>query len=308
MNLTNLKTIVTKNAGRGLLVAKKYSPEILMGVGVVGIVTSTVMACKATLKAEAVMDAAKEKFDKIKEVREMSIGAVIETNYSETDYRKDMIVAYTQTSVDFIKLYGPAVTLGVASIACILGAHNVMRKRNVALIAAYKAIEGGFKDYRKRVVEELGTDKDYQFRHGIKQETITEIETDETGKSKKVKKTVDIIDPNKHSIYARFFDESSPNWQKVPEYSLVFLKCQQNYANDMLHARGHIFLNEVYDLLGIPRTKEGSVVGWCLGHGDDFVDFGIYEFDSMKARDFVNGYERSILLDFNVDGLIYDLI
>jgi hypothetical protein len=136
------------------------------------------------------------------------------------------------------------------------------------------------------------------------------VDTDENGKKIKSKKTIEVTDPNGVSQYARFFDESCVQWSKTPEYNLTFLNCQQNYANDLLHSRGHVFLNEVYDMLGIPRSQAGAVVGWVLGKDNDvgYIDFGIYDGNRMRARDFVNGYERSILLDFNVDGVIYDLI
>ena len=184
-----------------------------------------------------------------------------------------------------------------------------MSKRNVALAGAYKLMETGFKDYRKRLVEEYGEDVDFQFKNGIKNESVTIIEEDEDGKKKKVKKTIQVADPNQHSVYSRFFDESCVNWEKNPEFNLTFLTCQQNYANNLLQAKGHVFLNEVYDMLGLPRSSAGAIVGWVLSkEGDNFVDFGIYDLQSESARDFVNGYERTILLDFNVDGVIYDKI
>jgi hypothetical protein len=176
------------------------------------------------------------------------------------------------------------------------------------MIAAYKAVEQSFSDYRKRVVAEFGEEKDRLLKNGIKQSKVKVTELDEKGKTKTVEETIESADPNDISQYARFFDESSINWTKTAEYNMMFLTTQQNFANDLLHSRGHIFLNEVYDMLGIPRSQAGAVVGWVKGHGDDFVDFGIYDRESGKARDFVNGYERSILLDFNVAGVIYDLI
>lgn len=301
--LNELKNTVSKMAGRQGLLLKKYSPEILMVAGVTGIVTSTVLACKATLKAEQVIDAAKERIETIKEVSETNEEDV----YSETDHKKDLAIVYTQTGVEFVRLYGPALTLGALSIGCILGSHGIMKKRNLAVAAAYKAVETSFADYRKRVVEEFGEEKDRLLKNGIKKDIMVVEETDEKGKKKSTTIEVDNVDPNDISQYARFFDEASPQWTKTPEYNLTFLKCQQNYANDLLKSRGHIFLNEVYDMLGIPRSQAGSVVGWVLGEGDDYVDFGIFD-DKMSNRDFVNGYERSILLDFNVDGVIYDLI
>lgn len=302
--LTGLKTQASKMMGKTGLKVQKYSPEILMGVGVVGVVASTVLACKATLKVEGVLDDAQEKIDKVKYAQEN----IEEDLYSETDFKKDMTLVYVQTGVEFAKIYGPAISLGVVSVGCLLGAHNIMKKRNVALAAAYKLAEQTFSDYRKRVVDTLGEDKDKEFRYGITQETIDTVEVDKDGKEKKVKKKIDVADPNGISQYAKFFDEASHNWSKTPEYNMVFLKCQQNFANDMLKAKGHIFLNEVYDMLGIERTQAGAIVGWVIGEGDNFVDFGMYDIHDSKKRDFVNGYERSILLDFNVDGVIYDLI
>jgi len=304
IKLNEVKGLVVKASGRTGLVLKKYSPEILMGAGIVGIIGSTVMACRATLKVEGVLDNANEKFGKIKFAHDN----IPDEAYDDNDYKRDMAVAYVQTGVDFVKLYGPAVTLGAASIACLLGAHGIMKKRNVALMAAYKAVEQSFADYRQRVRDEFGEDKDRRYHNGITEEVITEEVVDENGKKKKVKKTVEVVDPNNISQYARYFDDRSNQWSKVPEHNLVFLKAQQNFANDLLKSRGHIFLNEVYDMLGIPRSQAGAVVGWVLGEGDDFVDFGIFNRDDDKIRDFVNGYETNILLDFNVTGVIYDLI
>ena len=307
-NFEKAKIAITKFAGRGGLVLKKYSPEILIVTGISGIVVSTVLACKATLKVDEVICDSDDKIQTIHDVYNGDVECKEGAIYTEEDYKKDLAIAYIQKGFAFVKLYGPAVSLGAASIACILGSHHIMSKRNVAIMAAYKATEEAFEQYRKRVVDEYGEDKDRQLKYGTTKETITETIKGEDGKDKKVKKTIEKNDPNMHSQYARFFDESSTQWSKTPEYNLTFLKCQQNYMNDLLNTRGHVFLNEVYDALGLPRSQAGAVVGWVKGHGDDFVDFGMYNPDSEKARDFVNGYERSILLDFNVDGVIYDLI
>lgn len=303
--------------GRTGLILVKYSPEILTTVGVVGIVASTVLACRATLKVEGILEEAKAKLDKVKFAHD----SVPKEDYSEKDYQKDLIVVYTQTSVEFIKLYGPSATLGLVSIACLFGAQGILKKRNVAIIAAYKAAEESFANYRRNVVSEFGEDKDAEFKRGSHTETSTVVEVDENGKKTKRTVKTEVNDPNGLSVYARYFDESCVHWEKVPEYNFTFLKCQQNYANDLLHSRGHIFLNEVYDMLGFPRTQAGAVVGWVrkkpyqmknandeYSEGDGFVDFGIFDTTRTAARDFVNGYERVVLLDFNVDGIIYDLI
>ena len=286
---------------------KKHSPEILVVTGVTGIVVSSVMACKATTKASDIVAAHNKEMDKIHRASELKVA-----EYTAEDVKKDTVIAYTQTAVKFIKLYGPSVVLGATSIAFILGGHNMLRKRNVALAAAYTAVDKGFKEYRSRVVERFGEELDKELRYNIKAKEIEETTTDAKGKEKTVKKTVSVADPNGYSDYARVFDNGSYGWSKDAESNLIFLKQQQNWANDVLKSKGHLFLNEVYDMLNIPRTKAGQVVGWIYDEdhptGDNFVDFGIYNLNIEKARDFVNGYERSIVLDFNVDGPILDMI
>lgn len=286
---------------------KKASPEILVVAGIAGVVTSTVMACKATTKAGEILDAHNDDMDKIHQASEME-----NVDYTTEDAKKDTVIVYTQTAVKFIKLYGPSVLLGIASIACIVSSHNILRKRNIALAAAYAAVDKGFKDYRSRVVERFGEELDKELRYNVKAKEFEETTVDSKGKEKKAMTAVQIADPDATSEYARFFDELCHGWTKDPELNLMFLRQQQNWANELLKSKGHLFLNEVYDMLDIPRTKAGQIVGWIYDEknpvGDNFVDFGIYRTNVEKVRNFVNGYERSILLDFNVDGPILDMI
>jgi hypothetical protein len=323
--LQTIKNTLSLTMGKTGLVLKKFSPEILMVSGVVGIVGSTVLACRATLKVDEVLDGAKENLEKIKATHEKANtpgeeNEYFKKNYTDKDYKKDLAIQYKNTAIDLVKLYGPAVTLGLVSIGFILGSHGIMKKRNVALVAAYKTVEDAFAKYRKRVVEEYGEEKDRDYITGTRRKVVEEVNE----KGKKTGKTTEevTIDPNAISVYAKYFDKSSINWSETAEYNRMFLQNQQNYANDLLHSRGHVFLNEVYDALGIPRSSEGAVVGWVMGHGDDFIDFGIFndvkayandhdnETVGEKRRDFVNGYGKAcaVLLDFNVDGVIYDLI
>jgi len=208
-------------------------------------------------------------------------------------------------------LYAPAVLLGALSITSILVSHNILRKRNIAIAAAYATIDKGFKEYRNRVIERFGKDVDKEIKYNLKQKKFDTTTVDDNGKTKKGKEIVTIADdPNKYSQYARFFDDGCTGWEKDSEYNLMFLRAQQSYANDLLVAHGHLFLNDVYKMLGIPTTKAGQVVGWIYNTekptGDNFVDFGIYETNREAVRNFVNGYERTILLDFNVDGNIWE--
>ena len=291
---------------------KKHSPEILVVAGVVGTVTSAVMACKATTKLNDILEDAKTDIDKIHEVSSDE-EFMAEHDYTEEDSKKDLAIVYTQTAVKLVKLYAPSVILGGLSIGAMLTSNNILRKRNVALAAAYTAVDKSFKEYRGRVVDRFGKELDRELRYNIKAKEVEETIVDENGKEKTVKKTVNVVDPTVYSDYAKFFDDGCTGWTKDPEFNLMYLKRQQEYANDLLQAKGHLYLNEVYDMLGIPRTKAGQVVGWIYDEknpvGDNFVDFGIYD-SALKEvnRDFVNGYERTILLDFNVDGNILDLM
>lgn len=289
---------------------KKHSPEILVVAGVIGIVASAVMACKATTKVSGIIDGAKETIDQIHNCLENPNMA---DKYTEEDSKKDLAIVYAQTGLQFVKLYGPSVALGIVSLGCILTSNNILRKRNVALAAAYATVDKGFKEYRNRVVERFGKELDKELRFGIKAKEVEEVVVNEKGEEEVVKKTVNVVDdPNEYSDYARIFDCGCSGWTKDPELNLYYLKQQQNYANDRLKAEKYLFLNDVYKMLGFPATKAGQVVGWVYDEenpvGDNFVDFGIYNINSGKARDFVNGYERSIVLDFNVDGNIWELM
>ena len=288
---------------------QKHSPEILMGVGVVGVVTSTIMACKATMKLNDILEESKEKRDIIKEVEN---NPDYKDQYSPEDAKKDLTINYVQTGMKIVKLYTPAVVLGGASLGCLLASNDILRKRNAALSAAYMTVDKSFKEYRNRVTERFGEEVEKEIRYGIKAEQIETTVVDEDGNETTVTETIKTMDPNLYSDYARFFDAASPYWQNDPEYNLMFLKAQQQYANDLLRAKGRLFLNDVYDMLGIEKTKAGQVVGWVYDrenpNGDNFVDFGIYDMSKERVRAFVNGYETNILLDFNVDGNIWDLM
>lgn len=292
---------------KGLNAVKRNAPEILTGVGVVGTVGTVILASKATLKAPAVLDTLRQGISDIKEVREhQANGAQID--YSDVDYKRDLTFVYARAAIDFTRLYGPALILGVASVGCLIGSTRILRNRNVALVAAYKALDTDFGKYRDRVVQTFGKEAEEKLREMKFTETgtFTNAEGEEA-------KTYE-VDGNTVSEYARFFDEGSERWSNAPSQNLMFLKHNQQYFNDVLKIRGHVFLNEVYDALGVPRTPAGAVCGWIWDTetGDGYVDFGIYDRGtgevSARRRDFVNGYEKSILLDFNVDGVIYDLI
>lgn len=292
-----IQKVAVRTFYRGWLLTKKFSPQILTGVGVVGVVTSGVLASKATLKLAPIVDEIKLGVEGAKDLKTSKTA----DEYSSTQYKKDVTHTYAIGAFEIVKLYGPAVTTMTLSIICLVSAQGIMHQRNAALAAAYKSIEQTFSEYRKRVIEEYGEDKDRDFRTGAREVEETDSEGNVT--------TVMHLDGSKTSRYARYFDETNSNWEKKPEYNMLFLKSVQNYANDLLYVRGHVFLNDVYDRLGIDRTPEGAVVGWLMGGtGDNYIDFNIYDYQSQAKRAFVNGNEDSILLDFNVDGIMYEQI
>ncbi len=301
-NKTEIMKSVNGVASKTVMKLKKHSPEILVMVGIAGTVVSAVLACKATTKVAEILDETKGTLDTIHEG--METGAINGQEYTTEDGKKDTVVVYAQTGMKLAKLYAPAIILGTLSITSILASNNILRKRNVALGAAYAAIDKSFKEYRGRVIERFGEQVDTELKYGIKAKKFEEIEVDpETGKEKKVKKTVMVADPNLQSDYAVYFDSKSRNYETNPDYNRMFLKAQQAFANDKLQTRGHLFLNEVLDDLDLPRTPAGQIVGWTKDGPDGYVNFRIVEVE----RETEDGrHEPALLLDFNVEGNIWE--
>lgn len=283
---------------------KKHSPEIFIAVGVVGTVASAVMACKATTKLNDILEESKEQIDAIHEAPQKE---ELKDKYDEDMMRKDLALVYFQTGVKVAKLYAPAVILGTLSITSIVASNNILRKRNVALAAAYATVDKGFKEYRERVVERYGEQVDYELTHNIKTKEITETIVDEKGKEKQVKKTVEVADPNVTNDYIKYFTRSNPYWDDTPDYVELFLRSQQNYANDRLKVDKVLTLNDVYDSLGFQKTKAGMVVGWVFDEnnedGDNFIEFNVRK---VYIPNEYGEEELAYAIDFNVDGNIYN--
>lgn len=301
MKFNELTTSATRAFSRVGFELKKHSPEILVVAGVVGTVVSAVMACKATTKVQTVLDKTKSDVDAI---HECANNPDLADEYTVEDSKKDLTIVYAKTGVELVKLYAPAVIVGAVSITGILTGHHILHKRNLATAAAFTAADTAFKKYRGRVVERLGEKMDKELLYNIKAKEIEEVVVDEKGNETVVKKTVEVADPaSVLGTYTFCFDETASGWQRDAEANKFFLLQQQDYANEKLKARGYMFLNEVLDMLGIQRTRAGQTVGWMLnGDGDGYIDFGIFNIYSEANRKFVNGLEKSIWLDFNVDG------
>ena len=308
--LSKVSTSAAKFAGKAEFTIKKNSPEILLGAGIVGFVGTIVLACRATCRADEVLEFHRRKIKDINDAKEIAdADPEGEMSYDIEIYRQDKAIRYLKTTGSLAKLYAPTVAVGTLSLACILTSRNIMQKRYLGVVAAYNGLSAAFEEYRKRVRDEYGEDLDKHFRYGT---TYDELPVyDENGKKTKEKEKVEkteteMVVPNDDTC--RFFDSSNPNWDKNPTFSMMWLRGQQNILNDILHTRGHVFLNEVYDALGFPHTPQGAVLGWIDGEGDDCIDFGLYDPNKESVRRFVNGVDNVIMLEFNHDGVIWDKI
>lgn len=310
---TNLIKDTAKNVlSRVGFSLKKASPEIFLFAGLGGLVGSTVLACIATLEAKKKVENHKEAIQYIKDQQELSQNIDGGETYTKEDMDHDIGRMYVRTAGELALLYAPALGLEILSITAILSSHNIMKERNLGLAAAFAGLGQTFKEYRENVKEKYGEEEESKIRHNVETHTYEETVIDENGKKKKVKKTVDFVPDDKVGKYARFFNEECTGWDKNPDYSLAFLRLQEDFATKQLRATGHLYLNEVYDMLGIPRTREGQYIGWLYKKnnpdGENFVDFGLYKTSRLRNIDAVNGYEDVFLLDFNVDGPIIDKV
>lgn len=298
---------IKKTLMKTSLKLKKHSPEILIVAGVIGTVASTVMACKATTKLGEIMDNAKDDIEAVHEAVEHPED--LPQKYTAEDGKKDLTIVYTQTALRVAKLYLPAVALGALSLTAIIKSHDILKKRNVALAAAYTAADKGFKEYRNRVVERFGNDVDKELRYNVKAKEFEHKVVNDDGTEETVVETVNVASIDDVSDFAKYFNKDCAGWSDNAEKNLFFLKRQQDFANELLETNGYLFLNEVYDMLGIPRSKAGQVVGWVYDKNVIAkVDFGIYTINREENQQFVNGLEKNVLLDFNVDGNILDLL
>ncbi len=308
--LSKVSTSAVKFAGKAEFTIKKNSPEILLGAGIVGFVGTIVLACRATCRADEVLEFHRRKIKDINDAKEIAdADPEGEMSYDIEIYRQDKAIRYLKTTGSLAKLYAPTIAVGTLSLACILTSRNIMQKRYLGVVAAYNGVSAAFEEYRKRVRDEYGEGLDKHFRYGT---TYDELPVyDENGKKTKEKEQIEkteteMVIPNDDSC--RFFDSSNPNWDKNPTFSMMWLRGQQNILNDILHTRGHVFLNEVYDALGFPHTPQGAVLGWIDGEGDNCIDFGLYDPNKESVRRFVNGVDNVIMLEFNHDGVIWDKI
>lgn len=317
----NIPANVTRGMNRAALTVKKHSPEILAVTGVIGIATSFVMACKATTKLNPILEETKRNIDAVHEAVKAGVATTMDpetkelsqVEYTEEDGKKDLTIYSVQGGMKIVKLYAPSVSLGLFSVGCMLGANHILRKRYLDAAAAYTAVNTAFKKYSDRVVDRFGEAMDRELRYGVKAIEVTEEVTDEkTGEVTTVTKTAEVYDPNNRSAYTFVFDENCKGWERDAQLNKMLLLQTQNYFNDKLKRKGHVFLNDVLGELGIQKCRMGNIVGWWYNEedpiGDNFIDFGLFDIHDENKRLFMNGYEKSVWLEFNCDGNILELL
>lgn len=280
-------------------------PEIYIGIGIAGIIGAGIMACRATLKLNKTLTESREHIEEIHE--KIETGEI-----PENKARQQVALGYIYMGARVVWLYAPSVILGGCSIATIVASHNELKRRASTFASLYSASEKAFKEYRQRVADRFGKEVEQEIYTGKNQIEDKEKKVDENGNAIEDKKETDKSEAPLYSEYARIYDDGCKGWTKDPEANMIFLRRQQDAMTDRLRAKGHLYLNEVYTALGFPETEAGHYVGWIddesLG-GDCFVDFGIFDEEKMDVNsNFINGRERNIVLDFNVDGPIVDKV
>jgi hypothetical protein len=305
-----------RKLGESGLMASEKAPKLLFVGGVVGMVGSTVLACRATLKLSDTLDEIQHDLERAKATPEgleklqadpKTAEKYKDVTYDESDLKKDTTRIYIKGVGKITRLYGPAVLLGGVSIFALTKSHNLLQDRNLALTAAYAAVDTAYNRYRERVIDRYGEEVDREIRYETEQVDVVDEETGEI-------ETKTRITDAPGSKFTRWYDEaSSPNWSPDFEINKIVLRNAQHYANDLLRQRGHVWLNEIFTELGMSHTKEGAIVGWRFNRDDPTakIDFGIFWTDAVANDQFVeahNGREGAILLDFNVDGVILNEI
>ena len=320
-NLGNSLKVTAIKAGAKI---SKRSPEILMVAGGITFVATVVVACKQTLKCEDILDKHERAMNDIQACQEMADEDPEKVQYSDQDAKKDKFIAYVHTVAGFAKVYAPAVALGAISITCFGCSFNIMKKRNLALTAAYTAIDSAFKEYRKRVVDELGEESDQHFRYGfqkIKKGLIAGKDADGNDISVKGENldTVPWDEENKsgdgvlNNATFVFAPETSKYYFPDEVHNDASISAAKNNLQIDFDNQKFLFLNDALDALGLQKVPYGQLVGWLKGMGDPYIDFRTRKLYRKASPDRNRNplgleYECIYEFDFNTCGVIWDKI
>lgn len=280
---------------------KKAAPDIMFFAGIALSAASVYEFCKKSREAAPVVDQYKDNLDMLATDRENDV-------YDDKEYRSIVVRETAKTGVALAKVYWLPTLMWGVSTGLVTGSHYILKDRNAALTVIATGLGAELKTLHQRIIERYGEDVDRELKYGTEMQEIETKSVDEQTGAEIVNKSVVPVNRGGLSQYARFYDETCAGWVNSAEYNLPFLLAREEEANKRLKADGYLLLNDVYDMLGMKRTRAGAQVGWRYmknnPYGDNHVSFGIHNDLRQGNRDFVNGYQPIVLLDFNVDGPI----
>lgn len=231
---------------------KKRGPEILTGLGIAGMITTTVLAVKATPKALELIEEEKRKQNRALLDEAEKNGEEICTQISKLKPVEIVKVAW--------KPYIPAALTGIASVGCLIGANSVNARRQAALYSAYKLSETALTEYKEKVVETIGEKKEKTVREKIAKDKVDQ---------NPVTKTEIVVTGNGESL---FFDPISGRYFKSD------IETIRRIINDLNYAMGYgsemyVSLSQLYDELGMDHTAISDQIGWNIEDGLIEPDF-----------------------------------
>lgn len=303
--LLKLPKPVAKNISNGVTKVQKHLPEILIVAGTGCVVAGTVVACKNTIKAADALDERKKDMEVIRAAKQNGKTESGEP-YSVEDYKKDTVIVAKKTGLELVKAYGPAVALEGVGLAMIFKSHGIMRDRFTGVAAAYTSLNTAYQNYRQRVRDAVGEQKEDDIYKGITRETVEVTEVDENGKKKKTKQ--EVVTQNHIDQFSIIFEDGCTGWTKSPELNKARVLSVQEYCNQLLQIRGYLYLKDVYEEFGIDTRHNQALhyIGWYYDPEDptchNYVDFGLGNTENSRIGAFMNGYETNVLLTFNYDG------
>jgi hypothetical protein len=309
-----------KTVGAKVVVkAAKYAPHILVTVGIGSVTAGTVMAVKNATKADEVIENFNEKMAQVEEAKQLAEEKKV--IYTHKNEMEDKFKIYTYTAYSLVKKNWLPIVLYVGGVAMIMSGFHIISQRYIGMAASYAALHKSYTDYRKRVVEKEGTDADFRYANGIKDEVLEYSAVDGDGEAQDVHEDVkNVIDDATMSVYAVLFDEeNSSMWTPNAVTNKAQIKAVEEYWNrpSQFERRGFVYYFEVlrdlgiWDRLPIDTQKALVGLGWVWGHGDNRVSLGIFDINKPKSfaqRDFITGYEPSLLIEPNLDGMVAELL
>lgn len=293
---------------------KKASPTIMIVGAAIGGVTATVLACKATIKAQDILAEHNATVESIHAAKDKIKNGELQLDegesYTEKEFKQDITTAYIQTGLKLAKVYAPAIGLGAASLGCMFGSHHIMTRRNASLTAAYIALDQAFNEYKTRVGDRFGSRVQEELEHNVKAVEIESKSTNEQGVEETIKEYKDVAMQHTNP-YTCIFDETVDTWQPDNQLNRNYLFLMEQSANKRLRMQGHLFLNEVLATIGTHggvsmKTPEGQIVGWIYDPNDPTKQNHVDGDEALNS--FISGHERSVMLRFNCDGPIIDKI